>query len=190
MARRGLQRLDILEEISLTFSPEIWNGFTLECICLYHVISWSLSPRHGASSGCGWRNGLQCGRELRIYWIISRGQPKRGSPPAWGLDEVLTTPHSVHKEIIGPGLKRDEVTGEWRKLHNEELNDLYSSPNIVRVKSRKNGMCGACSAYRGGGEAYRGFWWGNLSERYHLGDPDVDGSSGSGIWGYGLDRAG
>jgi hypothetical protein len=35
-------------------------------------------------------------------------------------------------------LKRDEVTGEWRKLHNEELNDLYCSPNIVRViKSRR-----------------------------------------------------
>jgi hypothetical protein len=34
--------------------------------------------------------------------------------------------------------KRDEVTGEWRKLHNEELNDLYSLPNIVRVvKSRR-----------------------------------------------------
>ena len=31
------------------------------------------------------------------------------------------------------GDKRDEVTGEWRKLHNEELNDLYCSPNIVRV---------------------------------------------------------
>ena len=31
------------------------------------------------------------------------------------------------------GLERDGVTGEWRKLHNEELNDLYSSPNIVRV---------------------------------------------------------
>ena len=31
------------------------------------------------------------------------------------------------------GSKRDEVTGEWRKLHNEELNDLYSLPNIVRV---------------------------------------------------------
>ena len=38
--------------------------------------------------------------------------------------------------IFGP--KRDEVTMEWRKLHNEELNDLYCSPNIVRViKSRK-----------------------------------------------------
>jgi hypothetical protein len=36
------------------------------------------------------------------------------------------------------GLKRDEVTGEWRKLPNEELNDLYSSPNTVRVmKSRR-----------------------------------------------------
>jgi len=36
------------------------------------------------------------------------------------------------------GLKRDEVTGDWRKLHNEELNDLYCSPNIVRViKSRR-----------------------------------------------------
>jgi len=38
--------------------------------------------------------------------------------------------------VFGP--KRDEVTEEWRKLHNEELNDLYSLPNIVRVvKSRR-----------------------------------------------------
>jgi hypothetical protein len=35
------------------------------------------------------------------------------------------------------GCKRDEVTGEWRKLHNEELNDLYCSPNIVRVINRE-----------------------------------------------------
>jgi hypothetical protein len=38
----------------------------------------------------------------------------------------------------GFGAKRDEITGEWRKLHNEELRDLYSLPNIVRVvKSRR-----------------------------------------------------
>jgi len=42
----------------------------------------------------------------------------------------------VLKSVFGP--KRDEVTGEWRKLHNEELNDLYSLPSIVRVaKSRR-----------------------------------------------------
>ena len=42
----------------------------------------------------------------------------------------------VLRRIFGP--KRDEVTGEWRRLHNEELNGLYSSPNIVRViKSRR-----------------------------------------------------
>jgi len=42
----------------------------------------------------------------------------------------------VLRRIFGP--RRDEVVGEWRRLHNEELNDLYSSPNIVRViKSRR-----------------------------------------------------
>jgi hypothetical protein len=42
----------------------------------------------------------------------------------------------VLKRIFGP--KRDEVTGEWRKLHEEELHDLYSSPSIIRIiKSRR-----------------------------------------------------
>ena len=42
----------------------------------------------------------------------------------------------VLRRIFGP--RRDEVTGEWRRLHNEELNDLYSSPNVVGViKSRR-----------------------------------------------------
>ena len=47
----------------------------------------------------------------------------------------------VLRRIFGP--RRDEVTGEWRRLHNEELNGLYSSPNIVRViKSRRMGWAG------------------------------------------------
>jgi hypothetical protein len=42
----------------------------------------------------------------------------------------------VLRKIFGP--KRDEVTGEWRKLHNEDLSDLYSSPNIIcMMKSRR-----------------------------------------------------
>jgi hypothetical protein len=53
----------------------------------------------------------------------------------------------VLKRIFGS--RRDEVTGEWRRLHNEELNDLYCSPDIVRViKSRRMRWAGLV-AYRG-----------------------------------------
>ena len=76
--------------------------------------------------------------------------------------------------IFGP--KRDRVTGEWRKLHNEELNDLYSSPIIVRViKSRRMGWAGHV-ARMGKGEVCTRFWWGNLRESDYWGDQDVDGS--------------
>jgi hypothetical protein len=72
------------------------------------------------------------------------------------------------------GLKRDKVTGEWRKLHNEELHDLYCSPTIVRViKSRRMRWAGHV-ARLGRGEVCTGCWWGTLKERGHWGDPDVD----------------
>ena len=82
--------------------------------------------------------------------------------------------NKVLKEIFGH--KGDEVTGYWRKLHNEELNDPYTSPNIVWViTSRKNEMGGACSAYGREERRTQGFSGGNLRERDHLGDPGVDG---------------
>jgi hypothetical protein len=60
----------------------------------------------------------------------------------------------VLKRIIGP--KRDEVTGEWRRLHNEELNDLYPSPNIIRViKSRRMRWAGYVTRMGEGRGAYR-----------------------------------
>ena len=66
------------------------------------------------------------------------------------------------------GHKRDEVTREWRKLHNEELNDLYCSPNIFRVIKwrimRWAGHVARMGERRG---VYR--------ERDHLGDPGADG---------------
>jgi len=53
----------------------------------------------------------------------------------WEERKLRVFENMVLRRIFGP--RRDEVTGEWRRLHNEELNDLFSSPNVVRViKSR------------------------------------------------------
>jgi len=60
----------------------------------------------------------------------------------------------VWRRIFGP--KTDEVTGEWRKLHNEELNDHYSSPNIFRViKSRRMRLTGHVARMKGSTAVYR-----------------------------------
>jgi hypothetical protein len=71
--------------------------------------------------------------------------------------------------------KRDKVTGEWRKHHIEERNDLYCSPNIVWViKSRRMRSAGYVARMERG-DACTGFWLGKLRERDHLVDPGVDG---------------
>jgi hypothetical protein len=66
----------------------------------------------------------------------------------------------ILRTVFGP--KRDEVTGEWRKLHNEELNDLYASPNIIHVIKLRSMKWVGYVACMGRGEVHTGFWWGNL----------------------------
>jgi hypothetical protein len=78
----------------------------------------------------------------------------------------------VLRKIFGP--RSDEVTGEWRKLHNEKLNDLYSSSNIVWVIKSRMRWAGHIARMREKRGVYR-VWWGNLRERDHLGEPGVHG---------------
>jgi hypothetical protein len=75
--------------------------------------------------------------------------------------------------IFGP--KRDKVTGGWRKLHNEELHNLYSSPSIIRIiKSRRMRWAGQVIRMGEKRSAYRVLWE-SQKERDHLEDHDVGG---------------
>jgi hypothetical protein len=71
----------------------------------------------------------------------------------------------VLRRIFAP--KRDELTGDWRKLYNEELHNLYSSPNIIIfIKSRSRRWAGhiAGTGKRG---LHIGYWWESQKERDH-----------------------
>jgi hypothetical protein len=71
----------------------------------------------------------------------------------------------VLKRIFGP--KRDEITGGWRKLHNEELHNLYSSPHIIRrIMSRRMRWAGHVAGMGRRG-MHIGFCWESQKERDH-----------------------
>jgi hypothetical protein len=71
----------------------------------------------------------------------------------------------VQRRIFGP--KRDEVAGEWRKLHNEELHDLYPSPSIIRIIRARRMRCVGYVARMGRRGTCIGCWWKSQKERGH-----------------------
>jgi hypothetical protein len=94
----------------------------------------------------------------------------------WSLtlrEEHRVFENGVLRRIFGP--KKGEVTGEWRKLHNEELRDLYSSPCIIRIiKSRRMRWAGHVARMKGR-RTHIGCWWENLRERDHYENKDMGG---------------
>jgi len=112
-------------------------GFvTPSCLNLLHVYPTTILPV--VLYGCKtWALTLREERRLRVF------------------------ENRVMRRIFGS--KRDEGTGEWGKLHNEELNDLYCSSNIVRViKFRRIRWARHVAYVWKKGEVYTGYWWGNL----------------------------
>jgi hypothetical protein len=91
----------------------------------------------------------------------------------WSL--ILRKEHRLRilRRIFGP--KRDEVTGGWRKLHNQELHNLYSSPNITRmIKLRRMRWTGHVTRMGRKGMLI-GYWWENQKERDHWEEQEVSG---------------
>jgi hypothetical protein len=109
----------IQEEIKGRF-----NSGNAGCVSVQNILSSSLLPQN---------------IKIKIYIILILRLVLFGCE-TWSLtlreERRLRMPENrVLRRVFGP--KRDEVTGEWRKLHNEELNDLYSSPNIFRVSASR-----------------------------------------------------
>jgi hypothetical protein len=93
--------------------------------------------------------------------------------PRAGLDDVKRIENRVPRRKFGN--KRDEITGGWRKLHKEELHDMYYSPSIIRTIMSSKMRSAGHVARMGRKGMDIGVLWESQKERYHREDLDVGG---------------
>ena len=165
----------------LQFIPNVLGAFKCRSVCvavppsmrsiLHDGLSVSSYILFSSAKGEVWL--LSKHLKIKIYRTIILPVVLYGCD-TWSLTlrekgKLRVSENMVLRRIFGP--RRDEVTEEWRRLHNEELNDLYSSPNIVRViKSRRIRWAGHV-ARMGEERGCIGSLWGKPEGRRPLGKP-------------------
>jgi hypothetical protein len=107
--------------------------------------------------------------KIRIYKTITLPVVLYGCE-TWSLTlreepRLRVFENRVLRRIFGP--KWDEVTGEWRKLHNEELHDLYSSPSVIRIIKLRRMRWAVHVARMLGRGTLVDYWWESQRERDH-----------------------
>jgi hypothetical protein len=138
----------------------LWAAHTTYC----HMMGHTVMNRKGCGRKLLWWPSWESHSVLTLKKKVPQNsvtpsKEQQCPPTSFPFQFITTHPISQNYEYITN--KRDKVTVEWRKLYNEELYDLYSSPNIFRViKLWSNKWVGHLACM--GREVHTGFWWGNL----------------------------
>jgi hypothetical protein len=107
--------------------------------------------------------------KIRIYKIIILPVVLYGCE-TWSLklraeQRLRVFQNRVLRKIFGP--KRDEVTEDWRKLQDEELHNMYSSPNLIRMDMSRRIKWAGHVALMGRRGMHIDYWWGSQKKRDH-----------------------
>jgi hypothetical protein len=134
--------MDSLYTAQLAILMQTFNYYYTVVIFFFFALNWTYTLHHSVQNLLS-SQLLSKNLKTRIYTTIILPVVLYGCE-TWSL--TLREAHRlgvfenrVLRTIFGP--KRDEVTGDWRKLHNEELHDLYSSQSIIRIMKSRRMRC-------------------------------------------------
>ena len=199
----GLNKIFLVQQESGAHLCVCVCVFVCVCVCVcVHVkwceINWALTFREVETPEWHFRRPasefslLSTHPDIKIYRNVTLPFVLYGCD-TWSITltekrRLRVLENRVLRRIIRP--KKDEVSGEWRRLHNEELHDLYSPRNVIRVIKPRRMRWAGQEVGTGDKKVHTRFWWEDLSERGHLEDMGVDGKlilkwifkSGTGQW--------